>query len=125
MKRKADINTPCNKRVKFFLLDKDKELLESGSKRKLISMQGEYSHFMDALSIVDEPTYANIKRRKLMQKQTEEYEQASLFDLKAEAHEKTMETEALKYEKLRQDFKDPVKRREILYESYKKLLLSK
>ena len=34
MKRKADINTPCNKRVKFFLLDKDKELLESGSKRK-------------------------------------------------------------------------------------------
>lgn len=127
MKRKSDctLNNNNTKRNKFYLLDRQDEVLESGSKRKLNCMKGEYSHFMSALKIVDEPTFQNIKRRKLLQEQREEYEIASLIDSEASEEQTKQDNEALLYEKLRQDFKDPVKRREILYDSYRKLLYSK
>jgi DNA repair ATPase RecN len=113
-RKKTNPNSGTKKRVKFYLLSKEKEVLETGSKRKIDDMFCEYKNFMSELSIVDEDTYHTIKRRKLMTHQSTEYETARLKDL---------ETDKLK--QLKEDFKDPEKRRKIIYDSYVKLLESK
>lgn len=117
MKRKSGNTEKIpTKRSKFYLINDDdnQEVLESGSKRKMDNMLQQYKEFIPNLTIMDETTYRQLKRQKLMSEQSTEYEIAKKED---------METERLK--QLKEDFKDREKRSKILYDSYQKLLQSK
>tara|TARA_B110000008_G_scaffold234763_1_gene239254 strand:+ start:759 stop:1151 length:393 start_codon:yes stop_codon:yes gene_type:complete len=101
-----------NRPTKKYHLIQENDILESGSKRKLQNLLGEYNKLgMEKLNIVDDNEYQMIKRRKLITKQNIDYEKAK---------EKDKEKEKLM--QMKEDFKDPIKRREIIYNSYQKHL---
>ena len=98
--------------TKKYHLVQENDLLESGSKRKIQNLFGEYNKLgMEKLNIVDDNEYQMIKRRKLITKQNIEYEKA-----------KEQDREKEKLIQMKEDFKDPIKRREIIYNSYQKHL---
>ena len=105
----------------FYLIQDDKEFLEEGSKREMHDLACQYREVGWNVVVMDQADYnewvnRNTERERALerQKQDQEYREAAAQDAKKQAEKERLE-------KLRRDFANPQKRREIIAKSYELL----
>ena len=101
-----------------FYLVQGEEVLEKGTKRRVKDLESQYKQLGMPVTVVDEQEYGNWKRRCIRKKQDEEYEEAKARDAEKQAEKE-------RFEKIHRAFADPVKRRQIIANSYEKLFREK
>ena len=107
-------SSSSSKRPCFHVIQDDTTVLFSGTKRSAEQMKKQYIQLDMDVQVQDDNEHDSWKRRCIMKKQDEEYEEAKARDAKKQAEKERLE-------KLRRDFANPEKRREIIAKSYELL----
>lgn len=107
-------SSSSSKRHCFHVIQDDTKVLYSGTKRSAEDMKKQYIKLDMDVQVQDDDEHDSWKRRCIMKKQDEAYEEAKARDAKEQAEKERLE-------KLRRDFANPEKRREIIAKSYELL----
>ena len=107
-------SSSSSKRHCFHVIQDDTKVLYSGTKRSAEDMKKQYIKLDMDVQVQDDDEHDLWKRRCIMKKQDEAYEEAAAQDAKKQAEKESLE-------KLHRDFANPQKRREIFAKSYELL----